>query len=191
MVDAAYIDRFQVRQEFYVKKSAPESQAISIRVPHPAGVLYRRILNLYKNLQGQYGWARDYYLSILAHCVADLSMPGHNCPRGDNPAGDGKVYPEFGHWASSNHQKFDTVLDSWLVLTPDKRQQLEARLTPLTLSSTSQLANEVARIANTSIALANKCYREGRRTMTRDEALMQAARSVSLLRAIVDTTKPQ
>lgn len=190
VVDAAYIDKFRVTQGPYIKKSAPESKAISIRVPDPAGVLYWEIIDLYKKLQGKSGWVRDYYLANLAHYVGDLSMPLHNFPHGKDPASDGQVYADVGTWAKDNHAKFDEALDSWLPLKPAKRQQFKALLTPVAISSEAQLKAEVAKIANKSITLANKCYSEQRK-MTKEEALAQAALSVSLLKAIVDSTEPQ
>jgi len=59
----------------------------------------------------------------------------------------------------------------------------------LTITTVSQLQGEVAKVANKSIALANLCYSEGR-AMTKDEALAQAAMSVSLLKSIVESTEP-
>lgn len=188
VVNAAYIDKFRVVQEPYVKGSSPESKAISIRVPDSAGVLYWEIIDLYKKLQGKTGWVRDYYLANLAHYVADLSMPLHNFPHGKDPASDGQVYPEVGIWAKNNHARFDEALDSWLPLKPAKRQQFNALLTPVTLTTAAQLPDEVAKIANKSIALANKCYSEGR-VMTKDEAMAQTAMSVSLLKAMVESTE--
>ncbi len=188
VVDAAYIDKYQVKQGTYVKKSSP-AEALSIRVPHPAGVLYWEIVDLYKKLQGRSGWVREYYLANLAHYVADLSMPLHNFPHGKDPASDGQVYADIGTWAAKKHGTFDSALDSWLPLTPAKRQQFETMITPVTLT-TALLPSEVAKIANKSIALANKCYSEGR-VMTKDEALAQAAMSVSLLKAMVEGTEPQ
>ena len=49
------------------------------------------------------------------------------------------------------------------------------------------LAIEIAKIANNSIHLANRCYSENR-IPTKDEALRQIAMSVSLLRAIIKST---
>lgn len=191
VVDASYIDKFRVVQEPYVKRSSPESKSISIRVPHPAGVLYWEIIDLYKKLQGKNGWVREYYLANLSHYVADLSMPLHNFPHGKDPASDGLAYPEIGNWAQKNHGKFDGALDSWLPLTAARRQKFNQQLTPVTITSEAQLKAEVAKVANKSIALANKCYSEQQRPMTKDEALTQAAMSVSLLQAIVKSTEPE
>ncbi len=196
VVDAAYIDKYPVKSGTYVKKSSQEfgpAEAISIRVPHPAGVLYWVIIEQYNKLlklHGKQGWERDYYLATLAHYVADLSMPLHNFPHGKSPASDGQVYEGIGTWAVKKHGTFDSALDAWLPLTPAKRQQFEALLTPVSLFTESQLKAEVAKIANKSIALANKCYSEGR-VMTKDEALAQAALSVSLLKAMVESSEPQ
>ena len=189
VVDVAYINKFQVKSARYVKESSPGSQAISIRVPHPAGVLYWEIVELYKKLGGKAGWERDYYLANLAHYVADLSMPLHNFPYGKDPAADGQVYPDIGTWAKDNHGRFDGALDSLLPLKPAKQKQFDALLTPLTITTMSQLQGEVAKVANKAIALANLCYSEGR-AMTKDEALAQAAMSVSLLKSIVESTEP-
>lgn len=56
------------------------------------------------------------------------------------------------------------------------------------IKSIDDLKKEISKIANSSIALANKCYSE-KRIITQDEALKKVAMSVSLLNAIIDSTK--
>lgn len=56
------------------------------------------------------------------------------------------------------------------------------------ITSLDDLKMELAKIANSSIALANKCYYE-KRIITKDEALRQVAMSVALLKGIIESTK--
>jgi hypothetical protein len=61
-------------------------------------------------------------------------------------------------------------------------------VTPIQIKSIDDLKREISKIANSSIGLANKCYAQ-KRIITEDEALKQVAMSVSLLKAIIDSTK--
>jgi hypothetical protein len=183
-VDAGYIDDLQVSPEKYVKKSDPKGKPISLRVPPASGVLYWKIMDLYASLMKKKGWQYDFYLGQLAHFVADLSAPLHNFPHGGEPAGDGRVYKEMGQWNVDCHQDFDEALNTWIANLPQGKEDFFRLLTPVQVSNPDDLKREVAKIANASIELANKCYLENKRTMTQDEALKQAALSVSLLKAI-------
>jgi hypothetical protein len=187
IVTPDYIDRYQITEGMYVKVGVPESKPIKVKVPDHCGVLYWKILELYQQMKGTTGWEYEYYLTTIAHYVGDLSQPLHNFPYADNPASDGKCYPEIGFWAKENHQQFDSVLDSSLPLTGKEKETLQTMITPIQIVSVDNLKKEISKIANTAIGLANMCYAE-KRLLTRDEALRQIAMSVSLLRAIMKNT---
>jgi len=84
---------------------------------------------------------------------------------------------------------FDAALDAYFPLDEKNRQIFYNMVTSLQIkiTSTDELKQEIAKLANSSINLANKCYAD-RRIITKDEALRQIAMSVSLLRAIIDST---
>jgi hypothetical protein len=183
-----YIDQYQIAEGMYVKVGSPDSKPIKLRVPDPSGVLYWIILELYQKMKGKTGWEYDYYLTNITHYVGDLSQPLHNFPYGDEPASNGKSYPEIGLWNKEHHGEFDDALDSYLPLDKKDRKTLRSLIHPVKVASTDDLKKEIAKVANSSIALANKCYSE-KRIITKDEALRQVAMSVSLLKAIVESTK--
>jgi hypothetical protein len=187
-IDADYIDQFQVRDDFFVTSGSKESKPTKIRVPDPAGVLYWKIVEIYRTMKGSTGWEYEYYLSHIAHYVGDLSQPLHNFPYGRDPAGDGKPYPEAGAWAKRMHQDFDAALDPSLPLSGAEAGRFTAMVKPPAILSIDDLKKEIARVANTAISLANACYSE-KRVIGRDEALNQAAMSVSLLKAIAESTR--
>lgn len=172
----------------YVKVGSPESKPIKIRTPDPLGVLYWKILEIYQKMKGKTDWEYEYYLTNIAHYVGDLSQPLHNFPYGEEPAGDGKSYPEIGVWNKEHHGEFDMALDSYLPLDEKTRKTFRSLIHPIKITSLDDLKKEISKIANSSIVLANKCYSE-KREITKDEALKQVAMSVSLLKAIIETKK--
>jgi hypothetical protein len=189
IVTPEYIDRYQISEGTYTNLDFPGSPPIKIRVPDPCGVLYWEIVELYKNLKGSTTqWEYDYYLSNIAHYVGDLSQPLHNSPYGSSPAGDGKIYPELGKWNEGHHTEFDNALDSVLPLRAEKRRSFQKMMAPIKISTTDDLKVQISKVANSSIGLANKCYSQ-KRIIAEDEALKQVAMSVSLLRAIMKSTK--
>lgn len=183
-----YIDHFQITVGDYVKLGEEHKRPIRIRVPDPAGVLYWKILTLYQEMKDKKGFEYDYYLLNIAHYVGDLSQPLHNYPHGDLPASDGKVYEHIGMWSKKNHRDFDYILDTYLPLDKTSERLFQSWIAPLRIDSIEDLKREIANIANESIALANRCYRE-QRMLTKEEALRQIAKSVSLLKAIIRSTK--
>ncbi len=190
VVTPDYIDRFKIRGGYYLKKTDLEQEPIYVKAPHPAGVLYYRICELYKKLTRAYGWQYDYYITNIAHYVADLSQPLHNFPYGEDPASDGNRYAEMGAWAKRNHGKFDSAFDRYLPLTADKQEKLRRLVAPPAVGSSDDLKRGICTIANSSIALANKCYSENRK-MTEEEVFTQVARSISLLKAVKASTGDQ
>lgn len=187
IVTPDYIDQYPISVGRYVKVGSPDSNSIRIRVPHPCGVLYWKILETYQHMKKIRGLEYEYDLYTIVHYVGDLSQPLHNFPRGSYPASDGMVYTEEGSWSSSHHFEFDAVLDSSLPLNDKGEKAFQAMIERTPLTSVEDLKRQICRIANSSILLANRCYTE-KRTMTRDEALKQLAMSVSLLKGIMRTT---
>jgi len=182
-----YIDQYQITEGMYVKLDAPESKPVKLKVPDHSGVLYWKILELYQKMKGKTGWQYDYYLTNIAHYVGDLSQPLHNFPYASDPASDGKSYPEIGFWAKEHHPQFDSVLDPYLPLGGQEKENFQTLVTSVQITSIDDLKREISKIANGSILLANKCYSENR-ILTKDEALRQIAMSVSLLRGIIKST---
>ncbi len=145
-------------------------------------------MELYQAMKGATGWEYEYYLTNIAHYVADLSQPLHNFPHGREPASDGKSYPEVGSWAKEHHLEFDDILESILPLDKKREEKFRAMISPPEIKSIDDLKREISKIANSSIALANKCYSE-KRIISQEEALRQTALSVSLLKSILNSTK--
>ena len=188
IVTPDYIDQYQITIGNYAKVGAGDSKPIKIRVPDHAGVLYWEIMELYQKMKGKTGWEYDYYLFNIAHYVGDLSQPLHNYPYGNEPASDGKIYMEVGTWAKENHRAFDDILESSLPLDQKTDRTFDSWIGTISIKSVDDLKREISKVANHSIALANKCYSE-RRIITKEEALKQVAKSVSLLKAIIASTK--
>jgi hypothetical protein len=131
------------------------------------GHLYGAILasfRVYRKLkeEGKYG---EYHMAYCAHYVGDLSMPLHNI-----------VYDEF-------NETYHSLMDG--IINDEVLQNLSRiEIYPITIESEEDLAEEIARIANLSIALANRLEVENRQ-ITKDEAYLQIGHSASLLRAIL------
>jgi hypothetical protein len=109
----------------------------------------------------------DYPLVFVAHYVADLSMPLHNT-----------VYDDFNR---ERHAKNDGIIDSEVL---SRIGYIRGRLYCITIENESDLAREIACIANISREL-GKRIRIEKRDMTRGEAFRQAVHSASLLKAIL------
>jgi hypothetical protein len=187
VVTPEYVDKFLVRTGVLVKTGVPGPGTVEVRLPDPPGVLYSIITDLYQSLMKAKGWQREYYLSVIAHYIGDLSQPLHNFPYGAEPAADGKRYPEAGLWARDSHGAFDAALDPHLPLDKDSGEEFLQMVVPIAIASPEDLKKEISRIANRSIALAGKCYAE-KRPMNKKEAMEQASLSVSLLKAIMKPT---
>jgi hypothetical protein len=181
VVDTGYIDRYAVTEALYVPQAEPHGRAIRILVPHEAGVLYWKIVDLYRKMKmTKYPAEYRYAMISIAHFIGDLANPLHNYPHGMQPAGDGKVYSEIGQWASSVHDAFDKRFD--MVLDP------VLTIRTINIASEEDLRAEIVRMANNAIALANACYHDDparRRGMTDAEATAQVESAVALLRAVL------
>ena len=111
---------------------------------------------------GKYG---EYHMGFCAHYVGDLSQPLHNT-----------VYDTYNRTC---HRKTDGIINDEVL---DNLQKI--KLYPITIRSEKDLAREIARIANLSIALAKRLEAENR-LITKKEAYRQISHSASLLRAIL------
>ncbi len=143
------------------------SQATRYDTVDRDGHLYGAIVAALRNYaaaraQGKYG---EYHLAFAAHYLGDLSMPLHNVP-----------YDDFNQ---KNHAAMDGVVNHGVL-----EGWREIRVYPLAVGSEEDLAREVARVANLSIAL-GKRLRAQDRLPTRAEAYEQLSHSASLLRAVL------
>lgn len=111
---------------------------------------------------GNYG---ENHMGFCAHYVGDLSMPLHNI-----------VYDDYNR---AYHKEMDGIINDEVL---DNFSRIE--IYPIAVETEADLAREVARIANLSIALANRLETE-KRQLTEAEAYLQIGHSASLLRAIL------
>jgi hypothetical protein len=204
-VSPEYLDRTVEMLFVILYPYLPEPEQIKIKVPNKSGALYWEILELYKDMKGKKEKGEKVYFSTIAHFVGDLSQPLHNFPYEDELASDGKRYSRQGKWATEktgedkygNEEKrhgdfdhaFDDFIDENLQIGNDPKdcsKSFEAKITPVSIESLNDLRLEISRIANSSIRIANTCYK-GKRDMKTDEVFIQVGMSVSLLKAIKES----
>lgn len=184
VVTPEYIQKYNVRT-VNVKEEG-KSDAISIKIPHESGVLYWKILDLYNKMGSNElkDYQYNYFIMSIAHFIGDLSQPLHNYPFKQQPAADGKIYENQGRWSSEKHTEFDYMLDALYPLSQEDMHFLRAKISVIKIKNSDDLSREVSKIANSSINMANICFRENR-IMTKKEALERIAMSISLLKAIL------
>jgi hypothetical protein len=107
----------------------------------------------------------EYHLGYCAHYVGDLSQPLHNTL--------------YNFYNRKNHVITDGIVNDEVL---DNMSRIE--IYPITITSEQELAGEIARIANISLALGYKIESE-KRLLTKEEAYIQLGHSVSLLKAIL------
>lgn len=189
VITPEYIDNFKVKEEnvFISEKS------YKILVPHPAGVLYWKIVNLYEKMKSldktipDNALSYEYYLVSIAHYIGDLSQPLHNFPYGNSAAGDGVVYEREGNFNKEYHIKFDEAFSYYLKTSPEIHSKIDNSITHIKLNSQEDLKKEIAQIANSAIKIANKCFNENRLPVE-EELINQIAHSISLLKAVIIST---
>jgi hypothetical protein len=118
----------------------------------------------------QSGKYAQYNLVYCAHYIGDLSMPLHNI-----------AYDDFNEY---HHQSNDGIVEDTILNEPEK---IARHIYPITLSKKyfeTDLAREIARIANLSRILGYKLRAE-KRDMTKEEAYIQLGHSASLLKAVL------
>ncbi len=110
----------------------------------------------------------EYNLAFCAHYIGDLSMPFHNMP-----------YAKFNDRV--RHTRNDGVIDFGVL---NNIGLIQKNMYEIEIQSESDLAREIARIANISHQLALKLEKENG-DMTKDEAYNQIYHSASLLKAVL------
>ena len=109
----------------------------------------------------------EYPLAFCAHYIGDLSMPLHNVP-----------YTDFN---KERHSQNDGIIDFGIM---NKVGYIQKNMYWIVIENESDLAREIARIANISRQLGLKLEKENR-DMTSDEAYVQIFHSASLLKAVL------
>ena len=133
----------------------------------PYGHLYGAIIASVRDYIEAKKWGRyaEYHLAYCAHYIGDLSQPLHSIM--------------FSDYNKRNHTKTDGVINDGIL------DNLEAiKVYPIVLKTEEDLAKEIARIANLSMALGYKLEDEGR-ILSREEAYQQISLSASLFRAVL------
>ena len=133
----------------------------------PSGHLYGAIIASVRDYietkkKGRYA---EYHLAYCAHYIGDLSQPLHNT-----------LYDDYN---KKNHNTTDGVINEGIL------NNLEAiKVYPIEIKTEEDLAKEIARIANLSMALGYKLEDEGR-LLSREEAYQQVSHSASLFKAVL------
>jgi hypothetical protein len=203
-----YIVSIEPKRLTYLSESHP----IQVMIPNPSGALYWIILKLYQGLRENKAEGEPCYYSTIAHFIGDLSNPLHNFPHGDEIAGDGKYYQKEGTWATEiidqdgkrdRHSYFDRAYENSftekvIFLESDRfkidyvcnslndETAFETGTNSVHIATVDDLKQEISRVANSSIGLAETCYRSNR-NMTEREAFRQLLLSVSLLKAVKES----
>ncbi len=133
----------------------------------PHGHLYGAIIAAVRDYlqgkkQGKYG---EYHLAFAAHYIGDLSQPLHNI-----------LYDDYNR---KHHAATDAIVNAEVLAHLDRIQIHEIHI-----RSEKDLAREIARIANRSMALGYRLEDE-KRMLTRREAYTQLGHSASLFRAVL------
>jgi hypothetical protein len=111
-----------------------------------------------------------YHLAFCAHYIGDLSQPLHNIP-----------YDDFN---KTHHDSTDGIVEKTIFNLPQKVIQ-HMYVIPLKPESfETDLAQQIARIANLSRKLGYKLRAE-KRNLTEEEAYVQLGHSASLLKAVL------
>lgn len=188
VVTPEYIDKYSVKEVIV----NADGRAVKILLPHQAGVLYWKIVNLYEKMKSldktkpDNLLAYEYYLVTIAHYIGDLSQPLHNFPYGESVASDGKIYIDEGNFNREFHIKFDEAFDPYMG-KPETEERINRALKTINIKNTEDLKNEISKIANSAIKIANQCFKE-KRMPEEEELTEQIAWSISLLRAVIKST---
>ncbi len=147
-----------------------KAQVARYDTEEPTGHLYGAVLAAVRNYlaekaKGKYS---EYHLAFAAHYLGDLSMPLHNTP-----------YDSFNE---KQHAAVDGLVNDEVLANLGR-----LRIEKIRIGSEDDLAREVARLANASIALGQKIERDSR-LPTKAEVYRQLGRSASLLRAVLKYT---
>ncbi len=131
------------------------------------GHLYGAIIGAVRAYQADSATGKyaEYPLVFCAHYIGDLSMPLHNTP-----------YDDFN---KQRHSINDGVIESSV---RNNIGYIQRNMEDISIKNESDLAREIAKIANSARILGNKMRKE-RRDMTQNEAYTQVTQSASLFRA--------
>ncbi|MEN2995199.1 MAG: hypothetical protein ABDH19_07650 [Thermodesulfovibrio sp.] len=189
VVTPEYIDKFNVKEENVLISG----KIYKIKIPHPAGALYWKIVHLYEKIKSldktklENLLSYEYYLFSVAHYIGDLSQPLHNFPYGNSPASDGNIYEREGSFNKEYHTKFDEAFSYYLKTYPETEIKIDNSIRHINISSKEDLKKEIAQIANSAIKIANKCFNENR-LPKEEELITQISWAISLLRAVIKST---
>ncbi|MCX5849669.1 MAG: hypothetical protein NTW65_09485 [Deltaproteobacteria bacterium] len=135
---------------------------------HILGAIIASLRAYEKDLRaGKYA---QYHLVYCAHYISDLTMPLHNI-----------AYDDFNQ---EHHNANDGIVEETILNEPEK---ISRHMYSINLSKKdfeTDLAREIARIANLSRVLGYKLRAE-KRDMTKQEAYIQLGHSASLLKAVL------
>ncbi len=110
----------------------------------------------------------EYPLVFCAHYIGDLSMPLHNT--------------EYDDFNKKRHTVNDGVIESSV---RNNIGYIQRNMSEITIENESDLAREIAKVANTARRLGIKIRKENR-NMTQEEAYIQVSQSSSLLKAVLN-----
>jgi hypothetical protein len=109
----------------------------------------------------------EYPLVFCAHYIGDLSMPLHNT--------------EYDDFNKKRHTVNDGIIESSV---RNNIGYIQRNIRQINIDSESDLAREIAKVANAARKLGAKIRKENR-DMTQDEAYTQVIQSSSLLKAVL------
>ena len=133
------------------------------------GHLYGAIIGAVRAYQAESATGKyaEYPLVFCAHYIGDLSMPLHNTP-----------YDDFN---KNRHSINDGIIESSV---RNNIGYIQRNIEDITIQNESDLAREIAKVANTARRLGIK-IREEKRDMTQSEVYTQVIRSASLFKAVL------
>jgi len=110
----------------------------------------------------------EYPLVFCAHYIGDLSMPLHNT--------------EYDDFNKKRHAVNDGIIEGSV---RNSIGYIQRNMSEITIENESDLAREIAKVANTARRLGIKMRKENR-NMTQEEAYIQVIQSSSLLKAVLN-----
>ena len=110
----------------------------------------------------------EYPLVFCAHYIGDLSMPLHNT--------------EYDDFNKKRHAVNDGIIEGSV---RNSIGYIQRNMSEITIENESDLAHEIAKVANTARRLGIKMRKENR-NMTQEEAYIQVIQSSSLLKAVLN-----
>ena len=139
---------------------------------HLLGAIIASLRAYEKDLRsGKYA---QYHLAYCAHYIGDLTMPLHLI-----------AYDDFN---KNTHQANDGIVEETILEEPQKIVQHMYVIKLSKVKFETDLAGEIARIANLTRKLGYKLRAENR-AMTKEEAYVQLGHSASLLQAVLNHYK--